>query len=338
MGKRSSFPTKWRDLLPVHPAAELFPMMSPDELRELGEDIKKHKLHEPIMLWFPDPESNKPELLDGRNRMDAMEAAGISVVRDEWRGGGIHQLLVDYIGVYPPADPYAYVISRNYRRRHLTAEQKRELIAKLLKAKPDQSNRQVAKTIKASHHTVKAVRAGLESTGQIAQLEKTTGKDGKARKPPTKGPAVTAPVERAVARSEASQRPQAGNGVDPALSADRRRAEALADEQSQNTGYDPKPAAPAKSEPVGRSPVRYSEVGATSVTPQNATIEQLLEPVRDRVKEAILLIDAGRLAELIDRLHTMLDIEAAAHVELLKAPNGRTKMQSLAATILEENQ
>jgi len=31
----------WRDVLSVHPAAELFPQMSADELRELGEDIKK---------------------------------------------------------------------------------------------------------------------------------------------------------------------------------------------------------------------------------------------------------------------------------------------------------
>jgi hypothetical protein len=30
----------WRDVLPIHPAAELFPLMSPGELRALGEDIK----------------------------------------------------------------------------------------------------------------------------------------------------------------------------------------------------------------------------------------------------------------------------------------------------------
>jgi hypothetical protein len=30
----------WRDVLPVHPACEMFPAMSPDELRALGEDIR----------------------------------------------------------------------------------------------------------------------------------------------------------------------------------------------------------------------------------------------------------------------------------------------------------
>jgi hypothetical protein len=40
----------WRDVLPIHPAAELFPLMSPGELRALGEDIKTNKLHEPVAL------------------------------------------------------------------------------------------------------------------------------------------------------------------------------------------------------------------------------------------------------------------------------------------------
>jgi hypothetical protein len=35
----------WRDVLDIHPAAELFPLMSktdPAALKELAEDIKKH--------------------------------------------------------------------------------------------------------------------------------------------------------------------------------------------------------------------------------------------------------------------------------------------------------
>ena len=31
----------WRNLIKVHPAAELFPMMSDDELKTLSEDIEK---------------------------------------------------------------------------------------------------------------------------------------------------------------------------------------------------------------------------------------------------------------------------------------------------------
>src|SRR5262249_61650559 len=63
-------PRSWRSILPIHPAAELFPLMSPDELRELGEDIKKRGLQIPILI-------RGDELLDGRNRLDAMELVGV---------------------------------------------------------------------------------------------------------------------------------------------------------------------------------------------------------------------------------------------------------------------
>src|SRR5262249_35114546 len=83
-------------------------------------------------------------------------------------------------------DPVAYVISANVLRRHLNAEQKRELIGKLLKAQPEKSNRQIAKIARADDKTVGTVRAGLEATAEIPQLKKTVGADGKARKQPTK--------------------------------------------------------------------------------------------------------------------------------------------------------
>jgi hypothetical protein len=41
----------WRDVLPIHPAAELFPRMSADELRVLGKDIKTNGLTSPIVVW-----------------------------------------------------------------------------------------------------------------------------------------------------------------------------------------------------------------------------------------------------------------------------------------------
>ena len=62
--------TNWRDILPVHPAADLFPLMSESELRELGEDIKANGLRASIVLY-------EGKLLDGRNRLDAMELVGV---------------------------------------------------------------------------------------------------------------------------------------------------------------------------------------------------------------------------------------------------------------------
>jgi hypothetical protein len=70
----------WRDVIKVHPAAELFPMMSEAERRELGENIRQHGLYEPIILTSGEGKTDDPanySLLDGRNRLDAMELVGI---------------------------------------------------------------------------------------------------------------------------------------------------------------------------------------------------------------------------------------------------------------------
>src|SRR5215831_17648694 len=49
------------------------------------------------------------------------------------------------------ADPYDYVVSVNERRRHLTTTQCSEVAAKLLKARPDLSDRAIAKTAQVDH-------------------------------------------------------------------------------------------------------------------------------------------------------------------------------------------
>lgn len=170
-------PKRWRDLLPVHPAAELFPLMSADELRELAADIEKHDLCEPVDL-YRDRETQLYVLLDGRNRLDALALLGRETVETK---GHVAHGIYRYVGEDAAFDPYAFVISKNVRRRHLTAEQRRGLIAKVLKARPETSNLQVAKQVKADDKTVAKVRSELEATSEIPKLEKTTGKDGKAR-------------------------------------------------------------------------------------------------------------------------------------------------------------
>jgi hypothetical protein len=100
----------WRDVLPIHPAADLFPEMSADELQALGEDIQQHGLHEGIALL-------DGKLLDGRNRLDAMERVGINLVI----GGKLDWANIAHRNV-KPRNPVAYVISKNIHRRHLNAE------------------------------------------------------------------------------------------------------------------------------------------------------------------------------------------------------------------------
>ena len=125
-------------ILPIHPAAELFSCapVSPDEKRALGEDIIKDGLTSPIVLWKPDRKS--PEcLLDGITRLDVIEIATgrpVIVGAPSITAGEDFLACNKVIVLDGSVDPYAYVISANIRRRHLTTEQKRDLIAKLIKA------------------------------------------------------------------------------------------------------------------------------------------------------------------------------------------------------------
>jgi DNA-binding Lrp family transcriptional regulator len=198
--------TTWRDFLPVHPAAALFPMMTRDELIALGEDIKKNGLrHRVAVIEFTD---DGPILVDGRNRLEAMELVGLEIVLED-------VAMIACCREHGPGfDPYDYVISANIHRRHLTAEQRRDLIAKLLKATPDKSNRQIAKMVGASHPHIGKVRAELESTGDVETV--TTSIDTKGRKQPIKkaNAAVKAATDKAelpAARppmSRSAKRPQ----------------------------------------------------------------------------------------------------------------------------------
>ena len=150
-----------------HPLADIFPLMEGEEFDALVADIKTNGLQDDITL-------HDGMILDGRNRYRACLAVG-------WSQSEIRERCF----TYPYSiDPLAHVISANIHRRHLTAECRREIIAKLIKAQPEKSNRQIAATAKASHHTVEAVRTKMEGRGQIAHVSERT--DTRGRKQPAK--------------------------------------------------------------------------------------------------------------------------------------------------------
>jgi hypothetical protein len=125
----------WRDTIDIHPAAELFPRLTEAELRTLGQDVVANGLTSPIVLWRPD-ERSPARLLDGISRLDAieLETGCPAEIGPPSLAAGEFLALDKVIVLDKSVDPYAYVISANIHRRHLTIEQKRELIAKLLKA------------------------------------------------------------------------------------------------------------------------------------------------------------------------------------------------------------
>ena len=62
--------------------------MERDELLALGQDIKKHGVKQCIVTWTEDFDGRDVYLLDGRNRLDAMEAVGIEFEIDR-KGGTV---------------------------------------------------------------------------------------------------------------------------------------------------------------------------------------------------------------------------------------------------------
>jgi hypothetical protein len=158
----------WRDKYKVHPAADVFPMMDDAELAALGEDIKKNGQSIPILCW-----GKEEVLIDGRNRLEAMERIGIA-----------DQVLAE---TFYCKDPVTHIITFNIRRRHLTKQQQADLI-------------------------VAAVKAGAEASRQVGEVPKrhTKGKAG-SEKDAVKAAAVAAgaehgiskrTVERAIAKAE----------------------------------------------------------------------------------------------------------------------------------------
>jgi N6-adenosine-specific RNA methylase IME4 len=96
------------DAVPFHPLAGLFPLLPPDDLRVLRDDIAANGLQEPVVMF-------EGQILDGRNRFLACQCAEVTV------------RFIDYAGT----DPLGFVISKNLHRRHLDASQRAMVAAKV---------------------------------------------------------------------------------------------------------------------------------------------------------------------------------------------------------------
>lgn len=94
--------------LAVHPVADLFPMLSADELTELAADIGERGQLQPIVL------DQEGRVLDGRNRLAACKLAGIEPIFETFDG----------------EDPDGYALAVNITRRHLTSGARAVIAAK----------------------------------------------------------------------------------------------------------------------------------------------------------------------------------------------------------------
>jgi ParB-like nuclease domain len=119
----------WRELYPVHPCADVFPMLADAELDELAKNIDKHGLQSRVVLWRANPE-NRYVVLDGRNRLEAWVRLGRAVPSDAVADGAEKLFTFANWSV----DPAAFVISANIHRRHLTKQEQAELIVMTIEA------------------------------------------------------------------------------------------------------------------------------------------------------------------------------------------------------------
>jgi hypothetical protein len=259
-----------------HPLADIFPLMEGEEFDALVADIKANGLREKMDLYHG-------QIVDGRNRYRALQRLGIDPNANpkEYFRKAIYAHSAG-----GEARPHgqnnddrvrAYIISKNIHRRHLTAEQKRDLIAKLIEADPSKSDRQIAKTAKASPTTVGTVRAEMEKAGDVSNLDTRT--DTKGRKQPAKR---VEPVAEAL--NKAPRRTRLERELD-AGAFDRLRVE-----QQHNGDL--------------AEQLRLAEIKIAGLESEN----EELKAERDRLHQSLAEAHAANLA-LIERLKAHVSVE-----------------------------
>lgn len=159
-----------------HPLSAACGDMPKDEFDEMVNGIKTNGLISAIVTSA----DNDKLILDGWHRFRACVEAGVKPRFEPFTF--VIEMAEEQAG--RRMTEAEFVIECNAKRRHLTAEQKRNVTAELLKADPSQSDRSIAAKVKVSPTTVGTVRRELEATVQLGQSEVRTGKDGKARAKP----------------------------------------------------------------------------------------------------------------------------------------------------------
>src|SRR5918995_4722908 len=152
---------------------QVMPPLSADEYRALKADIALRGVMVPVEYDQDDA------VIDGHHRVRACQELGLS----DWP-----RIARTY---EREADRRMQARRLNLDRRHLSQESRRALIADELKDDPARSNRQIAAGLGVDDKTVGSVRATMEATAEIPQLDRTIGADGKARPTtPSRRPAI----------------------------------------------------------------------------------------------------------------------------------------------------
>lgn len=131
-----------------HPYASILPMLGQTELNELAADIQANGLREDVVLL-------DGKILDGRNRYKACGIARVEPRFREFNGDG---------------DPIDYIVSVNFRRRHLTGSQKALAMGKIANLPRGNPDLKTAKTPTKAKST-----QSVELGKTVAQVAKEIG-------------------------------------------------------------------------------------------------------------------------------------------------------------------
>ncbi|WP_338677717.1 ParB/RepB/Spo0J family partition protein [Streptomyces sp. SCSIO 30461] len=130
----------------IHPFADAFPMLDPDELLDLAESIKTDGLYEEIVL------DTDGVLLDGRNRLAACEIAGVE----------------PRFTTYTGDNPRALIFSHNVVRLHISKGQQ-AMITAMACSVSGHSPRGLAKTHGLSRTRLSAANVVLTYAADLAE-------------------------------------------------------------------------------------------------------------------------------------------------------------------------
>ena len=141
------------------------PSLPPEQYAALRDNIAFNGVLVPILV---DGNGQVRLIIDGNHRKGIADELGYDCP-EIFKDGLSHQ------------EKRTLARALNLARRQLDQAGKRAIVADQLRETPGRSNRWVGKQLGVHHATVASVRADLEGTGQIIQLERTVGADGKSR-------------------------------------------------------------------------------------------------------------------------------------------------------------
>lgn len=168
----------------IHPAAALFPMLSDEEITELGESIRMHGLREKIQaIAVVDTDKTDWLVIDGRNRLEAIRRVlkldDATIIADYMTSVKLQGTTVEQ-----------YIVMANIERRNLTQPQRKELAGKLA-IMIEEAQKDKEKDEKVDSLATAARQAGVSRRTAADAKAKITKKPKVVKPPAPPSPAIT---------------------------------------------------------------------------------------------------------------------------------------------------